>query len=133
MVNFNGTLKEGNSANHAGEPAFLFFHTPIILYNTHMFTSSLPTHLQGLFWTKKLEHIDLHKDEVMIIHHVLRYGKIEDIAWLLKTYPQEKIRQVFLTQPMTIYSRSSFHFAKNAILHISKDVPHEQQYLQSFS
>ena len=98
-----------------------------------MFTTALPKHIQGIFWTKKIEHIDLQKDAVMIIHHILRYGKIEDIAWLIKTYPRKKILQIFLTQPMTIYSRSSLHFAKKAILNISKDLPNEQQYLQSFS
>lgn len=98
-----------------------------------MLTTALQKHTQGLFWTKKIEHIDLQKDAVMIVHHILRYGKIEDIAWLIKTYPHTEILHIFLTQPMTIYSRSSLHFAKKTILNISKDLPNEQHYLQSFS
>lgn len=105
----------------------------ILMYNTHMPAVTFSKHLQGLVWTKKSEHLDVKQDKAFIIHHVLRYGRIDDISWLLKTYTHEELTQVFLTQPMTIYSPSSLHFAKKTILNITEDLPYEQRYIQSFS
>jgi hypothetical protein len=93
----------------------------------------LPLQIQGLIWTKKIENIDLEKDKALIIHHVLRHGRVEDISWLLRAYPHDKIRQIFLNSPLNIYSRSSLHFAKNTILNISEDLADESRYIQSFS
>ncbi len=98
-----------------------------------MGTVKLPPQLKGIIWTKKFEDLDLQQDEIVIIHHVLRYGKVEDIAWLLQAYPHEKIKQIFLSQPLNIYSKSSFHFAKSTVLNISQDLPDESRYIQSFS
>jgi len=98
-----------------------------------MKVASIPQQLQGLIWTKKIENIDLEKDKALIIHHVLRHGQIEDIAWLLRIYPHDKIKQVFLNSPLNVYSRSSLHFAKNTILNISEDLADESRYIQSFS
>lgn len=93
----------------------------------------IPPNIQGLVWTKKGQNLDLSQDSLTIIHHTLRYGRISDISWLLKTYPKEKIQTVFADQPMTIYSPASFQFIKKAVLNITEDLPNEQRYIQSFS
>mgnify|MGYP001588853028 CR=1 len=93
----------------------------------------LPQQLQGLVWTKKIENLNLENDKALIIHHVLRHGRVEDIAWLLQAYPHDQIRQIFLHHPLNIYSRSALRFVKNAILNISEDLPDESRYIQSFS
>jgi len=93
----------------------------------------LPLQLQGLIWTKRIENIDLEEDKALIIHHILRHGRVEDIAWLLQAYPHDKIKQIFLSSPLNIYSRSALNFAKNTILNISEDLADESRYIQSFS
>jgi len=93
----------------------------------------VPANIQGLVWSKKGSSLDLNEDSSIIIHHTLRFGRLNDITWLLKTYPTEKIKTVFTTQPMTIYSPASFQFVKKAVLNISEEFPNEQQYIQSFS
>ncbi len=89
----------------------------------------LPGWLQGLVWIKKIQDLDLEQDKVTIIHHVLRYGKISQIAWLLKTYPHDVIKEIFVSKPENIYSPSAFYFVKNAVLKIKEKIPNEQ-YIQ---
>lgn len=98
-----------------------------------MIVDKLPLQLQGLVWTKKIENLNLENDKALIIHHVLRHGRVVDIAWLLQAYPHDQIRQIFLHHPLNIYSRSALRFVKNAILNISEDLPDESRYIQSFS
>ncbi len=93
---------------------------------------TIPKHLQGILWTKKSENIDVQNDRTLIIHHVLRYGTISDIAWLLKTYSRKELISIFLTKPMAVYSPAALHFAKDTILNIPEEVIHERQYIQSF-
>ena len=94
---------------------------------------SVPSSIQGLIWSKNNDMIDLEKDKSVIIHHTLRYGTVGDIAWLLQTYPKDTITSVFTTQPMTIYSPSSFNFIKRTVLNITQELPNEKRYIQSFS
>jgi len=103
-----------------------------LLYNKCMQKVAMPKHLQGILWTKKSENLDIGNDRILIIHHVLRYGTISDIAWLLKTYSRKELVAIFLTKPIAVYSPAALHFAKNTVLNIPEEVVHEQQYIQSF-
>ncbi|PIR59383.1 MAG: hypothetical protein COU69_00585 [Candidatus Pacebacteria bacterium CG10_big_fil_rev_8_21_14_0_10_56_10] len=95
--------------------------------------AAVPSQVAGLIWSKSDNNLDVEKDSTMIIHHVLRYGQLADIAWLMKAYPSTTIKDVFLSKPVKIYSKSALNFAKNMILNIARDLPNEQQYLQSLS
>jgi hypothetical protein len=94
-------------------------------------TKPIPDQIQKLVWSKT-NGLDIETDKVAIIHHVLRYGTLEDIAWLMQTYEREEIKEVFLTKPVNIYSKPSFNFAKNTLLKIKQPVVDETKYIQSF-
>lgn len=60
--------------------------------------------------------LDLTRDRVRIIHHVLAYGSIEDWRWLRKTYSLPTIRRVFREHPMQVHTAPSLHFASTFLL-----------------
>lgn len=99
----------------------------------HMQHSTIPSSMQGIFWTQNIHTLDLENDKAYIIHHTLRYGKIQDIAWLLRVYPKNIIVTTFLSSPFPIYSPPSLHFVKESILHIPGELAHEHKYIQSLS
>ena len=52
--------------------------------------------------------LDLEKDRAYIVNQVLSYGTLEEIRWLMRTYGKKTVREVFLTQPIKVYTPSAF-------------------------
>lgn len=76
----------------------------------------IPSFLQPTLWSVKVNHLDLEEDKVYIINQVLMYGGFKELRWLFRTYPKKTIREVFVHQPLKIYTPSAFHFAKEILL-----------------
>jgi hypothetical protein len=53
----------------------------------------IPQKLKWLFWSYDINSIDLEADKDYIIQQVLNYGTWDDVKWLLKTYPEVKIKE----------------------------------------
>ena len=84
----------------------------------------IPKDLQGLFWSRKLDSLDLLKDKSYIVNQILAYGSLEQIKWLFRTYSEKEIKETFFSQPRKVYTPQSFNFVKNYILDLeSRKVP----------
>ncbi|OGV96773.1 hypothetical protein A2W24_01780 [Microgenomates group bacterium RBG_16_45_19] len=92
----------------------------------------LPSSFQGVLWSKPLEFWDLNLDKTEIIHRVLRYGTLQDIRWLKKTYSNDELKHTFLHSPKVIYSKPSLNFTKNFILGLTQTQINPNQYVQTF-
>lgn len=75
-----------------------------------------PKKLQGVLWSVSVEKLDLWEHKAYIVHQVLRYGKFEDIRWLLQAYGKDVVIEVFVTQPIKVYTAAVFNFIKNLVL-----------------
>lgn len=93
----------------------------------------IPKNLQGLLWSKDVKEIDPEKDRVYLIHQILRYGSLEDIRWLLRRYPRETVKRVFLGSPLPIYSRPALNFVKNYLLDLKKVTLDPKVYVKALS
>lgn len=94
--------------------------------------TKIPKSLQPILWSKEVESLDINKDKTYIIHQVLRYGSLENLKWLFKTYPYEEIKSEFIQNPSPIYTPPSLNFAKKILLNIKGKI-NEQRYLKSFA
>ena len=83
----------------------------------------IPASFQGILWSVNVKNLDLEKDKVYIIHQILGYGDLDEIAWLFKIYSKEEVKKVFKTAPMRIYRAPTFNFIKNIILGLKKPIP----------
>jgi len=90
---------------------------------------SASSSLQAILWSKKLSKLNLKKDKVYIIHQILAYGSLKDLAWLFKTFPKKEIIELFRRYPQKIYTKSQFNFAKNILLNL-KTTLDEKKYLK---
>lgn len=86
----------------------------------------IPSSFQNIFWSVRLEDLDLEKDKVYIINQTLSYGGLEELRWLFKTYPRKVIKDVFLNQPIKTYRAPSFNFVKKILLKIEEPLPEEK-------
>jgi len=86
----------------------------------------IPSSLQSIFWSVRLEDLDLEKDKVYIINQTLSYGGLEELRWLFKTYPQETIKKIFINQPIKTYRAPTFNFVKKILLGIEEPLPEER-------
>jgi hypothetical protein len=86
----------------------------------------IPQSFQGLFWSVRLEDLDLEKDKIYIINQTLAYGGLEELRWLFKTYPKEVIKEIFINQPIKTYRASAFNFVKKILLGIEEPLPEER-------
>lgn len=77
----------------------------------------LPEQLQPLVWSQGVRSLDVDRDAEVLIHRVLAYGSLQDLTWLFRTYSERRIRRVFLTRPQPIYTKASFRFVKEQLLH----------------
>lgn len=76
--------------------------------------------MQGIFWSRSANKLDLQTDKNYIIHQVLMYGSLEQIDWLKKTYSSQEINQVFINHPKKIYTPPAFNFIKNYLLKLTQ-------------
>ena len=82
--------------------------------------NKIPQEFQGILWLVNVKNLDLEKNKVYIIHQILMYGDLKEIAWLFKVYSKKEVKKVFEEAPMKIYSPQGFHFIKNIILGLKK-------------
>lgn len=71
-----------------------------------------PGKYQSTFWSVKISDLDLAKDKPYIINQALAYGDLEVLRWLFRTYDKQTIREVFLKQPIKIYTPQIFYLSK---------------------
>lgn len=48
------------------------------------------------------------------------YGTMKQIKWLFKVYKKETVKEVFLKDPVPIYTWPIFYFIKNIVLKLRK-------------
>ncbi len=89
----------------------------------------VPERFQPLLWSKNVKNLDFKKDRIYIVHHVLAYGSIEDINFIIKTYSKEEVIDVFVNYPQKVYTRPVFLFIKNFLLKL-KDELNEEDYVK---
>lgn len=94
--------------------------------------AQIPDSLQGIFWSKSVDQLDLVQDKTYIIHQVLRFGSLADIKWLFKAYGERTVKEEFRKHPKAVYSRPALNFAKNLILGLEDERVDEKRYIQSF-
>ena len=94
--------------------------------------AKIPKSLQPILWSQDVGTLDLKKDKIYIIHQVLRYGSLDNIIWLFRTYSKKEIESVFTNNPSPIYTSSSLNFAKKILLGINQKID-ETRYLKSFT
>lgn len=97
-----------------------------------MGVNKIPKSLQPILWSQDIKTLDLKKNKVYIINQILRFGSINDLRWLYKTYPEKTIKDVFTKNPQPIYTPSSYYFVKNLLLKINKSFD-ETRYLKSLT
>ena len=90
----------------------------------------IPAHLQSVLWSSDINKLDIAKDKQYIIHQILSHGRMEDIAWLFKTYERDHIRSVFTNIPYKNYRLKRYHFVKKYLLSIS-DVLNQAHYVEN--
>lgn len=83
---------------------------------TYQPKKKVPKFLQPTLWSVKVDHLDLKEDKVYIINQILVYGSFKELKWLFRTYPKKTIREVFIHQPLKIYTPSAFNFAREILL-----------------
>ncbi|KKQ01401.1 MAG: hypothetical protein US11_C0009G0013 [Candidatus Roizmanbacteria bacterium GW2011_GWA2_36_23] len=91
-----------------------------------------PKNLQSVLWSVNIKNLNLEKDKYYIIHQILCFGRLEDISWLIKTYPKKIIIDVFMVS-FKNYSRSRFYFIKDAVLALKQWHPDERYYVKNTS
>ena len=89
----------------------------------------VPKQLQGVLWSRDISHLDLQGDKNYIIHQILNYGNLEQIAWLKRVYSKEEIKKEFISKPRKLYTSSAFNFTKNYLLGIDRKL-HEDDYVK---
>lgn len=67
---------------------------------------------KSLFWDVDAESLSPEKDWHFIIERILEFGDIDDLVWMKRTFPKEKIEETLrrsrILSPRTLsYSRAS--------------------------
>ncbi len=94
-------------------------------------TVTIPKKLQATLWSASLNNLDLERDKTYIIHQIFSHGRMDDILWVLKTYPEKEIKEVFLHHPYKNYDPARFNFIKNYLLDLKKENLNESSYVQN--
>lgn len=90
-----------------------------------------PKSLQGILWSAEVNTMDLEKDKGYIIHQAFSHGSLEDMFWILRTYPRDTIRRVFTTMPYKDYRAPRFYFIKNFLLQLRAIPMNERRYVKN--
>ena len=93
--------------------------------------SKIPQSFQGILWSTNVKNLDLERDKVYIVHQVLEYGDLDEIAWLFRMYSRKEIKKIFQKMPMKVYSRPGFNFIKNIILGLKKKQISPEKYVST--
>lgn len=54
-------------------------------------SNMLPEHLQRFFWDTRLVDVEIQPHATYIIERLMETGDMDAVAWMLATYPREKI------------------------------------------
>lgn len=92
----------------------------------------IPKSLQGALWSANVSKLDLEKDRAYIVNQVLSYGTLDEIRWLMKAYGKDTVKQVFLDQPMKVYTKQCFALMKNVMFDLKQVNIPEEKYVQAF-
>ncbi len=87
--------------------------------------------LKPLLWSRDIKTLDFKKDKIYIINQVLAYGSIEDIKYIVGIYSKEEVINVFMNNPLKVYTRPVFLFIKNYMFKIKTELK-ESNYVRSF-
>lgn len=90
----------------------------------------LPKKLQPVLWSVNIDRLDSEKDKYYIIHQTLAFGNLENLIWLLSTYPRREIIDVFKVS-FKDYSRPRFYLIKDAVLELKDWHPDERYYVKN--
>lgn len=93
----------------------------------------IPQWLQPILWSVKIDHLDLEEDKAYIVNQILVYGGFKELRWLFRNYPKRTIREVFLHQPLKIYTPSTLNFAKEILLGLKDKKLDPYQYERDLS
>jgi len=63
---------------------------------------------------------------VYVVNQTLMFGNLSDISELIKKYGESEIKNIFLEQPLKVYSRSGVNFVSKIILGIKKDIDYSR-------
>lgn len=74
-----------------------------------------------MVWSKNKDKLTV-EDDVYVINQVLMFGSLEEIGELKNKYGLERLRRVFVDQPLRVYSKPAFNLIKNFILKIGTDL-----------
>lgn len=91
----------------------------------------IPKNLQAVLWSETIKTLDIQKDKAYIINQILRYGSLDEIKWLFKTYSKREMKSVFTQHPLPIFTPQSFNFVSKFLLGF-KQPPNEDKYLRSY-
>jgi len=91
----------------------------------------IPSEFQTLLWSKSIKKIDLEKDKNYIIHQILSYGDLNQIKWLLQVYGKKIVREIFIKNPLPVYTKPVFYFVKNFILGLKNTKLNEKKYIKN--
>ncbi len=75
-----------------------------------MASLKIPKKMQWLFWSCKIEDLDLEKDKHYIISQVLNYGIWKDLKWLFKVYSEKEIKNVVKNPARGVWFRDVLNF-----------------------
>lgn len=75
-----------------------------------MATLKIPKKMQWLFWSCRIEDLDLKKDKNYIIFQVLNYGTWEDVKWLFKVYSEKEIKKVIKNPGKGLWFKDVLNF-----------------------
>jgi len=92
-----------------------------------------PKSLQATLWSVHVDNLDIEKDKVYIIHQILSYGSIEEWKWLLRTYREKGVLDVFTNFSYKDYRDARFLFVKNFLLGIHDGTVVEKNYVKDIS
>jgi len=93
--------------------------------------NAIPQEFQPILWSTNIKSLDLEKDKNYIIHQILSYGSLQQIKWLFKIYGKEKIKKVFVRNPVPIYTKPIFYFIKNFILNLKDKELDKKKYIKN--
>lgn len=89
----------------------------------------IPKSWQGILWSCNVKKLDWEEDKNYIIHQVLMYGDLNDIALLFRVYSKKEIREIFKKNPMKIYTPQNFNFIMKIILDIKEKAITPEKYV----
>lgn len=97
-----------------------------------MKNKKLPAFLQPFLWSVNTNELDLEKDKVYIIHHILAFGNLKALKWLFQTYSLGEIKRIFFNHSCRIYRDSAFNFTTKILLDINKPLNPKKYVADSF-